>query len=255
MRKWRHGPRASRGAGVVALVVNLRHAIAFILILSLTTSCSKRDQAPTKTPTNSRVVSSTPPFQTREPERYKAIRLVSFTPASDGEATVTRNVIAKDGAMRREEDTAGSKRVVYLDLPTGRFLVLPEEKLYAQLDGEANTQDSPDPGSDRPSEINLHTGPIQSTYENVGNEDVNGRTTTKYRVGVNNLEGEAVNVSETLIWIDETLGMPIKSVTRSTTGTRTMELSEVTMEVERALFEIPSHYKKVDPKSLRQRLR
>jgi outer membrane lipoprotein-sorting protein len=241
----------------VAVFVNQRHAITFILViaLTLTTSCSRREPTVNESPTNSRVVSSTPPFQTREPERYQAIREVRFTPASGGEATVTRTVIAKNGAMRREEDNAGSKRVVYLDLPTGRFLLLPDEKLYAQLDDDANTQVSADPDSDMPAELYLHTGPIQSTYENVGNEPVNGRTTTKYRVAVNSLEGESVNDSETLIWVDESLGMPIKSVTRSATGTRTMELSEVTMEVETGLFEIPSSYQKVDPKSLRQRLR
>jgi hypothetical protein len=178
-----------------------------------------------------------------------------FAPASGVESIVTRNAIAKDGEMRREEETSGSKRVVYLDLPTGRFLLLPEERLYASLNDDSESEDATNSETDGSGELYLHTGPIQSAYENVAREDVNGRTTTKYRVVVNNSDAQTVSSSETLIWVDETLGMPIKSVTRSSGGIRTMELSEVSLEVDKGLFQIPPDYQKVDVRSLRLRLR
>jgi hypothetical protein len=235
---------------------NLRYLITIILGLTLAASCSsKRGEPGVESTSNSKVVSATPPFQTKEPNRYQAIRAVSFAPASGAEPIVTRNAIAKDGEMRREEDTGGSKRVVYLDLPTGRFLLLPDERLYASLNDNAIPQDPPNAQSDESGDLYLHGGPIQSAYESVGSEDVNGRMTKKYRVVVNSFPVGTVSNGETLIWVDETLGMPIKSVTTSAGGIRTMELSEVRLEVDTGLFQIPPDYQKIDARSLRQRIR
>lgn len=258
MRQWRHGPGVALGTGVVVFDKGRKTTRFLILILALTVvaSCSKRGQPDVEGASNSKVVAATPPFQTKEPARYQALRTVSFAPASGSELTITRKVIAKDGEMRREEETSHAKRVVYLDLANGRFLLLPDEKVYASLnDGVVPDDLQADSDSDRPSEIYLHTGPIQSTYENVGSEDVSGRATRKYRVVVNSSGAESVNDSETLIWVDETLGMPIKTVTRSASGTRTTELSEIRVEVEKGLFQIPANYQKIDARLLRQRLR
>jgi outer membrane lipoprotein-sorting protein len=74
-------------------------------------------------------------------------------------------------------------------------------------------------------------------------------------VTVNSLDAQTVSNSETLIWVDETLGIPIKSVTTSNGGIRTMELSDVSFEVDKGLFLIPPDYQKIDVRSLRQRLR
>lgn len=257
MRKWWHGPRASRGTDVVVVFVNRRRiglSIVTLLVLTVVSCSSKRVEPGLENAANSKLVSSTPPFQTREPVRYRAIRSVTFVPSSGGESTVTKNTIAKDGEMRREEETSGSKRAVYLDLPTGRFLLLPEERLYASLNDDSVTQEVPSAEAEGES-FYLHTGPIQSAYENLAREDVNGRITTKYRVVVNNSDTQTVSSSETLIWVDESLGIPIKSVTTSGGGIRTMELSEVSLEVDKRLFQIPPDYQKVDIKSLRLRLR
>jgi len=232
----------------------IRCLIAIFVVIG-TASCSSKQGRPGVESANSKVVSSTPPFKTREPARYRAIRSVTFAPASGGESTVRRNAVAKDGEMRREEDMEVSRRVVYLDLPTGRFLLLPDERLYASLNDSSVNQDSLNSESDDGSEIYLHTGPIQSTYENVGSEDVNGRQARKYRVVVNSIGAETVSNSETLIWVDDTLGLPIKSVTTSATGVRTVELLEVSLEVDKGLFQIPADYQKVDARSLRRRLR
>ena len=156
--------------------------------------------------------------------------------------------------MRREEETLGKRRVVYLDLPSGRFLLLPDDKLFASLSDEQFAPPAPEP-DDTTGEFYLHTGPIQTSYENIGAEQLNGRTTRKYRVVVNGLESANVNEGETLIWVDESLGMPVKSVTKSPAGTRTMELSELSLEVDKSLFRIPPDFRKIDAQMLRQQLR
>jgi outer membrane lipoprotein-sorting protein len=57
------------------------------------------------------------------------------------------------------------------------------------------------------------------------------------------------------MWIDDALNMPIKSETKSADGTRTvMELSNVRLEADKQLFEIPLDYKKVAFSTLQKQL-
>jgi len=58
-----------------------------------------------------------------------------------------------------------------------------------------------------------------------------------------------------LIWIDEALGMPVKSETHSAAGTRRMELSSISLSVDKALFAIPKGYQKVALQVLQQRIK
>ena len=84
---------------------------------------------------------------------------------------------------------------------------------------------------------------------------MSGRKTTKYRVAVNTATGTNVTSSDTMIWIDESLGMPIKSDTTASDGSRVMmELSNIVLDVDKNLFHIPDNYVKVNATALRQRL-
>lgn len=239
------------------LVSSCRTARVLLLItftLTFALSCSsKRDQpAPPTSPSS--VFLSSPPFKTKEPNTYQAVRSLTFTSSDGSEQTVTTVALVKDGEMRREEETSRSKRLVYLEIPGGRFLLLPDQKIYATADGPSESAQAA-PLSEAPAEPYLHTAPIQSTYENLGADTVNGTTATKYRVIVNSSTAGSVSESETFVWIDEALGMPVKSTTRSAAGTRTMELSQITLTVDRALFEIPKDYQKVEIQQLRERIR
>ena len=223
-----------------------------LLAIAFVVSCSKQNQVNEQKPAS--VLVSTPPFKTQEPNSYQAVRSITFASSDGGDQTVTTVAILRDGEMRREEETSPGKRVVYLELSGERFLLLPDDKIYATVDGpSANTQ--VDAISEAQSGPYLHTAPIQSTYENLGTETINGNPATKYKVVVNNSSAGAVSQSETLIWVDEALGMPVKSITRSAAGTRTMELSQITLNIDRTLFEIPKDYQKVDMPQLRQRIR
>ena len=197
------------------------------------------------------IVASTPPFKTKEPESYQAVRSITFAPTNEGQSSAAAITIVKDGDRRREEDKSSGKSVVYLNLPTGSFVLLPDEKLYAEMAGPA----VPSSTAEGFEEGYVHTAPIQSTYENLGAETLNGTTTTKYKVTVNSANHGNVSQSETLIWIDDVLGMPVKSVTRSASGTRNMELSQVTLSVDKSLLEIPKGYQKVEMQVLQQRIR
>jgi len=179
------------------------------------------------------------------------VRSIIFTSSNSGQSTANTITIARDGDKRREEDGSGNKTVVYLDLPDGNFVLFPDKKIYAEIIGPGTSV----PTQEGFEEIYVHTAPIQSTYQNLGTETVNGTATTKYKVTVNSGASGGVSESETLIWIDEALGMPVKSETHSEAGTRTMELSRISLSVDKALFDLPKDYQKVEMQVLQQRIR
>ena len=144
--------------------------------------------------------------------------------------------------------------MVYLDLAGRTFTLIPQEKIYAETAAPLSSNQSTGI-VDGPDKSYVHTAPIESIYESLGTEAINGQSCNKYRVVVKHGADTTVSETETLIWIDEQLGMPVKSVTRSSGGTQTMELSAITLSVDKKLFEIPKDYRKVEPKVLRERIR
>lgn len=224
-------------------------SVTFLILI--TVSCAPNQKVTTETTTsNETIVSSTPPFQTKEPERYQATRTITTVNAS-GETTVTKNSIARDGERRRDESLTGPQRIVYLYLPEGKFLLLPDLKSFVELTNVDQTQlsDEPDTSPDRL----LHTEPLVTSYQRLGPETINGRNTQKYRAVVNSSGETSVSGSETLIWFDEALRMPIKSETKAGDGKRvTMELSEISLDVDRVVFQVPEGYQKITLSELSQ---
>ena len=224
------------------------------VFLLLTVSCAQSPKVVPDTPEET-VVSTTPPFQTKEPERYRATRTITtVTPA--GETIVTQNRIARAGELRRDESDSAGRRVVYLELREGKFVVLPSDALFAELVNRDEATIESDENSESSPDRLLHTDPIATTYQRLGAETINGRNTQKYRVVVNSSPDANVSVSETVIWIDDALQMPIKSETKSANGARsTMELSEIALAVDQSLFRVPEGYEKITFAELRKRLK
>ena len=230
----------------------VRAFVLFSASVILLTACAQTQKNSNQTNANDTVVSSTPPFQTEEPERYRAIRTTTIVTAA-GQTTVTRNSIARDGEQRRDETDTVGHRVVYLTLSEGRFVLLPDDQSFATVAnedlnaGEQESETSPD--------RLLHTEVITTAYEKVGADTSNGRNLQKYRVTVNTGAGKNVSVGETFLWFDETLHMPVKTESTSPDGTRTTtELSDVVLNVDKRLFEIPKDYQKIEFNKLRERL-
>jgi outer membrane lipoprotein-sorting protein len=190
------------------------------------------------------VVSSTPPFQTKEPDRYRATRTITIVTAG-GETVVTKRSIARDGEMRRNDSETASKNIAYLDMPDGRFV-------YAEIATDNNF----DAGEEEISpERLLHENATNTSYQKLGTELIRGHNTNKYRIVVNSSTPGSVSLSETFIWIDESLSMPVRSQTTSSDGTKiTMELSDVALEVDKSVFQLPVDYQKIAFSELRKRL-
>ena len=226
----------------------MRHLLCAIFLLFA--ACrSQTEPARSQNVSTETVISSTPPFQTKEPERYSATRTITIVTA-EGKTVVTKTSIARDGEMRRDE----SEKVAYIDLPDGRFILLPDDKVYADLATETNSG-AVDEEEVSPERL-LHTEATNTSYQKIGTELIHGRNSTKYRIVVNSSTPGSVSLSETLIWIDEALNMPIRSETTSADGAKiTMELSDVRLDVERRVFQVPSDYQKIAFSELRKRLR
>lgn len=220
----------------------------------LTAACAASRREAKESNANKIVVSATPPFETKEPERYRATRTITITSAS-GETTVTKNLIARDGELRRDESTTGGQQVVYLTLPEGRFVLLPNEKVYAAATDEPPASDGEDASETSPDRL-LHAELITPGYQQLGKETIGGKDLQKYRVVVNNSAGENVSAGETLLWFDEKLQMPVRTESRSPNGVRTVnELSNVVLDAGKTLFQIPKDYEKIEFAKLRERLK
>ena len=207
-------------------------------------SCSSQNSPATNNAPTDTVLSSTPPFQTKEPERYRATRTITSVTAG-GKTTVVKSSTAKDGEMRRTESEVASRKLVFLNVPEGTFVLLPDDKVYASTSSDETVPGSAEDGEITPEKL-LHDDTGSTSYQKLGTESLAGRNTNKYRVVVNSSNAGSVTQIETLIWIDEALGMPIRSETKSPDGTHvTMELSEIELNLDRHLFEIPNDYKKI----------
>ena len=231
-------------------------AVIVVSIVLLTLSCrSQSNLTGNENATADTVVSSTPPFQTKEPDRYRAIRNVTVV-AANGQTVTTKNLIARDGELRRAESQVASKTIAYLETSEGKFVLLPDEKIYAEITLDTSLPTNQDPDAlERSPEGLLHADTGTTTYQKLGKEAIGQRGTDKYRVVVNAPSAASVSVSETLIWIDEALKMPIKSETKSADGTRVlMELSDISIKVDNVLFQIPKDYRKVTFIEFRKRL-
>jgi hypothetical protein len=219
----------------------------------------------TSAPANTTEFRSLPPFSTKEPERYQATRIISSVENKDEPATmISKTLIARDGDKRREEYGPGTTgAVVYLEIPEGRFILSPAKKLYADLGdasgnldafkSESNADDSvigapvsPDFSPERL----LNETPRLARYEKLGSETINERAVTRYRVTARDASNGSNAGGVTMIWIDDALGLPIRSETSSTTAEHpaklTVELRDLKDTVDPRIFELPKDYEKVD---------
>lgn len=165
--------------------------------------------------------------------------------------------------MRREEyETKPGEKLVYLEIPAGQFVMLPSSRLIADL-REAG-QSSAASGLPLDEEIDfsaerlLNQTVVETRYERLGPETLNGRGTTKYRVLPKLESSGSAASSETLLWVDDTLQIPVRWETSATTKekqTKTvMELSEITLTVDAAMFVLPENYRKVRPQDLHDKI-
>ena len=248
------------------------HLLLALTVLAAGAACKRSGNANSGANSNSSSTagdaSTTPPFATKEPERYQATMVTSGNMGGQdstlsslsGLVTNRQAFVARDGDRRRvDTELLPGVKVAYLQTPAGRFMLLPSKKIYAEIkldDNNANSNPLGNQSSDFSPDKMLNEQRTGARYEKLGTEEVNGRTTTKYRVTTAPQTGEAKGVTtESIIWVDESLGMPIKAETTTTGGDSngakfSMELRDIKTEVDSSVFNLPSDYKKVEYKDI-----
>ncbi|HKQ99196.1 MAG TPA: hypothetical protein VJT09_00905 [Pyrinomonadaceae bacterium] len=205
--------------------------------------------------------SSTPPFATREAERYQALRVTTSSGGTGAAGTESsQTFIARDGNRRRENYTLAGEKFSRLELPEGIYLLLPSKKLYAELKTEPGRVDGEREAATLPPDFSpeklLNEERPESVYEKLGEETLNGRAAVKYRVTVRGKTGAGLQATtESVVWVDESLGMPVKTETTSIGGAAdgarmTMELRDLKETVDAAVFELPPDYRRVEAREL-----
>lgn len=221
-------------------------------------------EAPSDEPQNQ------PPFATKEPEKYSAKIVFAFRYDEAAANFIEQSYfVARNGDNRRLDFQLGEREVTRLQTSEGKqFVLLIKQKVYAELnapDGQFSTKtDSKNIANETDNfslERLLNTKPLGATFVRVGEEEVLNRKTIKYKLNFA-APAEAANVStETYVWADENLGLPIKTeVTAlengSPTGAKNItELREIKMEVDPKTFEIPKDFRKISFEEIRQILR
>ena len=227
-------------------------SLAFLFVAG----CQSQKQT-TEVAESESAISSTPLFQTKEPERYRATRTITIF-STNGESLITKTLTARNGESRFVESETNGKRSVYLTIPEGSFTLWPDEKIYVDLTNgpgfaTAENEEQPDVSYEHYLHGDANT---TSTYQKLGTEVIDGRNSTKYRVVVNSSSGASVKQTETMIWIDEALSIPIKSETKSPDGTRiTTTLTDISLDVDGRIFQVPNGYERVTFAEYRERLR
>jgi outer membrane lipoprotein-sorting protein len=246
-----------------------RLAVLFLLTFLLATASCKRSEVASNQ--NSGAANAgggteetlaTPPFATKEPEHYQALRVITSSAGKEANSSgavdslESQTFIARDGDRRREDyEMPEGTKVSFLQLPNGTYVLLPKKKMYAEWKPEAGSggegRMASVPPDFSPDKL-LNEARPEAHYEKLGVETIDGRATSKYRVILRGKTGAAKETTtESLVWVDEALGMPIKSEMTSTSGARVlMELRDIKERVEASLFELPQDYRKVEEREI-----
>ncbi|MBD0373329.1 MAG: hypothetical protein ICV60_21005 [Pyrinomonadaceae bacterium] len=230
-----------------------------------TTTTNTNAGANTNTTTTTTTTTGTAP-DTREPEKYRAT--INLKIEATGNQTATLPTLtaefARDGANRRLSFVLpGNEEVVYVDQQDKRIIILPKRKQYAELTPEATGFEVPSVMT--PAQI-VNQLKSSTNYQLVGDEIWNGRPATKYRFAstqqTNTQAGEVK--TEAYLYVDKETGLPLRSETmsQSTSGNvqgysgakMIQEITNIQMDVDPKLFQVPEGFAKVEPQQIRQQV-
>lgn len=197
---------------------------------------------PSPTPFVSDELISEIPFAAQEPEQFQTEIVVT---ANNIER---KTFVARNGAKRRYDFNFGAKGQL-TNLQTDKiYLILPEKKIYAESDsaqGFAAVDDW----------SNFLTTEWLSKNQQAKFEKLEtAENITKYRVRLDESE-----LSEIIISVDETIGLPVKQEFFSIDGEQknlsyTVELKNFKPQTDESLFAVPNDFKKVSAEELRKNL-
>jgi hypothetical protein len=213
---------------------------AFVLVMSSACRyCQKAgDEMPTPTPFVAEEIKSEIPFSTKEPENFQVEIVITVNNAEN------KIFAARSGKNRRVDFQAGTKRQVTFVHTDKYYLINPGRKIYVD-------------------DAVIENITVEENWTDfLTTEWLNAKTDVKFFKldAENNLAryrvvfGDAENAkSETLIFVDEAAGLPVRQEFYSIEGaqktlTMTVELKNLKLEAAADLFAVPADYRKVSRK-------
>ena len=200
----------------------------------------------------------------REPERYVATYNFSGQTTGAQQAAVATTVeVARDGANRRwsfDSKLPGVGKIMLLDRADKRYMIIEGRRKYVELTPETAGFEVP-----RTMTPGMMIEGLQRTpnVENLGEEQVAGRTAVKYRVAGQAASGtQAGQVSgESFFWVDRETGLPLKvqgasaasgSVRGASGAVGGFEMTNLQTTVDPSVFELPQGYAPMSEAEVKQ---
>ena len=262
-------------------VLRTSHLISLLAIGALGLAGSACQRADTNANTNTNLTNANtspanananlspqpaPVSAAREPERYRAVLVVSAE-TEGGQKTIgipsLSAEIARNGADRRVAfKLPDGSDLIYLEQGDKHIAIMPGRKQYAELTPEATG-------------IQLQklmtAGQIVSYLEKlkgverVGDDTMNGRPADKYRYATStNTSTSAGQVNtEAFFYVDKETGLPLRvdlssEATGNVQGVKgakiVAEMRDISTNVDDSLFQVPAGLDKVPPEQVRAQI-
>ncbi|HST51928.1 MAG TPA: hypothetical protein VLJ61_07950 [Pyrinomonadaceae bacterium] len=205
-------------------------------------------------------------IEAREPDKYSATVVVNAAATGQQQASGQAQVkVARNGSDRRysvDTHLPGLGEIIYLEKGDKHYVIFPARKQYAEI-----TQDMT--GVNMDAVRSMTPGQIvafverQQGVERVGDETLNNRAVTKYRVaGRAQTQSAAGQVQgETYIYVDKETGLPLRvegfgtstgNVQGVSGGNLVAEMQDLKTDVDPSQFELPQGYSQITPEQVKQ---
>lgn len=224
-------------------------------------NAANANPSPVASPT---AVAVGPKIETNEPNEYSAtMRLTAQTTGKNSSLPPLTANVAREGEKRRVAfNLPNNEQVVYLNLGTTRYLILPNRKQYAELSPNAVGFEMP--RLMMPDRI-IDYLKGREGFERVGEEQINGRAVVKYRAaGTTQTNSPAGQVNaESLTYVDKETGLPVRAEFESQASgsvqgvdglKAVVEMRDIKTETEPLLFEVPEGYNKITEEQVRSQV-
>lgn len=214
-----------------------RNFLAASFIFILTAGCGWLPNSETTDVRSVAEPKSRYPFEAKEPENFQC-EIVETAGA-----TVRRVRVVRKGMRRRTDYDLGASTERTILRTDREYIIDRARGVYAEKPTPAGT-----PGEKRFTDLTheLLTGFKRSTFEEFGREG----SLVKYKV-----VSEGSLNSETILYYDPAIGMPVKRESFSIQGAErrlqhTVELVNISLEPDERLFTLPPGLRKVSPADL-----
>jgi len=216
--------------------------LAFTLLSSCGWWQKSENETPAPTPFVAEEIKSGIPFATKEPENFQAEFVVTTGEIED------KTFAARNGDLRRYDFNYGQKSQVSVvqTADNKNFLVFQSKRIYAENFNNEIVQAGENPFDFLTTEwLNQKA---DAKFESLGAE--NG--VLKYRVSLGDKQ-----IAESIIWVDENIGLPVRQEFYSTSGEQrilnfTFEMKNFNLQANARLFEIPKDFRRVSVEEFRK---